>query len=74
METIPYMNAAPTKEGRVNVPLGNKERALSEMAKRFQTTKTALARVIILEGMERIERGQMVFRSLGLEPVTSPTP
>lgn len=56
------------KEGRVNVPLGEKKKALKTIAKKEGTTETNLARVLILDGLDRIQSGELKFRGPSLEP------
>ncbi len=59
-----------TREGRVNVPLGRHELNLGRQAVRAGTTKTNLARILILDGLERLETGAMVVKPASLEPNT----
>jgi len=58
----------PTKEGKVNIALGDKETCLEMQAKINGTTKTALARVLILEGLRRLETGAMRYLPATVEP------
>lgn len=57
-----------TKEGKVNVALGDKETSLEMQANINGTTKTALARVLILEGLRRLETGSMRYLPATVEP------
>ena len=57
-----------TKEGKVNVALGDKETSLEMQANINGTTKTALARVLILEGLRRLETGAMRYLPATVEP------
>lgn len=49
------------KEGRVNVPLGEKKKDLVDIAKREGTTETALARLILSEGIDSLKSGATHF-------------
>lgn len=56
-------------EGRVNAPLGKAKTDLDKLAKKEGTTSTNLARVLILDGMQRIASGELRFRGPSIEPV-----
>lgn len=43
-----------TKEGRVNVPLGVREQSLAKQANKIGTTKTNLARILLIDGLTRL--------------------
>ena len=58
-----------TKEGRVNVALGNKEASLAQQADIAGTTKTNLARILILDALERLESGELRFQPATVESV-----
>lgn len=49
------------KEGRVNVPIGEKKTLLQKFAREAGTTETSLARTLILDGIERLQRGEAKF-------------
>ncbi len=54
-------------EGRVNIPLGPREKALEAQAAMAGVSKTHLGRILILDGLEKIEAGTMKVRGPGLE-------
>lgn len=60
----------PPNEGRVNVALGlPKLKELATMAKKNGTSRGALARAFILDGMERIKSGKVeVAAGVNLNP------
>lgn len=55
------------KEGRVNVPLGESKNELKAIATKEGTTESNLARVLILDGIQRIQSGEMKFRGPSVE-------
>lgn len=68
------MSATRTaKEGRVNVPLGIRKGDLREIAAGEGTTESNLARVLILDGLDRIKSGEIRFRGPSLEIASSET-
>ena len=70
MENVSGMTETRTaKEGRVNVPLGDSKNDLKALAEREGTTESNLARVLILDGIQRINAGEMKFRGPSLEAV-----
>lgn len=62
-----------TKEGRVNIALGESKKSLRAIAKKEGTTESNLARVLILDGIARLKSGELKFRGPSIEP-TNPTP
>jgi hypothetical protein len=46
----------------VNVPLGGSKQKIRNLAKESSTTVSNLARVLILDGIERLESGEFKFR------------
>lgn len=54
-------------EGRVNIPLGHHEATLAEQAAKAETSKTALARILVLDGLKRLVSGECVLKEPGLE-------
>lgn len=56
------------KEGRVNVPIGEKKAVLQKFAREAGTTETSLARTLILDGIERLQRGEATFSGPRLVP------
>lgn len=63
------MNASPTnKEGRINVPLGDRDKGLAKQAEKAGTTKTNLARILLLDGLGRLESGEFTVTSPGIKP------
>jgi hypothetical protein len=59
-------------EGRVNVALGvSKLKELSVFAERLQTSRGALARAFILDGLNRIESGAIAIQA-GVNITTRP--
>ena len=61
-------------EGRVNVALGPQKLAeLAKMSKKHGTTRGALARAFILEGIDRIKSGQIeVAAGVNITPKSQP--
>lgn len=53
----------------MNAPLGKAKTDLDKLAKKEGTTSTNLARVLILDGMQRIASGELRFRGPSIEPV-----
>jgi hypothetical protein len=49
---------SPPKEGRVNIPLGPQKQDLSRHAKAAATTETGLGRILILDGLDRLDSGR----------------
>ena len=57
------MSAQRTKtEGRVNVPLGAAKIKLRKLAKESNTNESNLARVLIIDGIERMQSGEVKFQ------------
>lgn len=56
-----------TKEGRVNVPLGGNLKHLGAEATRAGTTKTNLARILILDGISRLQAGESRIKPPSIE-------
>lgn len=54
-------------EGRVNIPLGPREKALEAQAAMAGISKTRLGRILILNGLEKLEAGSLRLREPGLE-------
>lgn len=52
----------PAADLRVNVPLGKHFRTLSELACQQERTKTALARLLIVDGIKRLTSGEWVIK------------
>ena len=63
-----------TKEGRVNVPLGGKFKSLTFEATKAGTTKTNLARILILDGISRLQTGEFRIKPQSVEPATIKLP
>lgn len=59
-------------EGRVNVPLGKAKIDLRTLAKSECTTESNLARVLILDGLERLKSGEIKFRGPSIQEVAAP--
>lgn len=55
-------------EGRVNIPLGERKKELEKMAAKEGITETALARIILIQGLEAIKAGDAVFSGPKLIP------
>jgi hypothetical protein len=62
------MSAARTaKEGRVNIPLGEAKKALRSRAKKEGTSESNLGRVLIIDGLRRLESGELKFKGPSVE-------
>ena len=62
----------PTKtnaEGRVNIPLGKAKQELTALAVKNSTTESNLARVLLIDGIERLKSGVAQFSGPKLEEV-----
>ena len=59
-----------TKEGRVNVPLGDRKKGLTKQALKAGTTETNLARILLLDGLGRLESGEFTVTVPAIAPVT----
>jgi len=55
------------KEGRVNVAIGSSLALLAQHANKYAMTKTELARILILDGLDKLESGALKVRGPGLE-------
>jgi hypothetical protein len=55
-------------QGKVNIALGEKESALSQQANIAGTSKTNLARILILDGISRLETGDFRVKPPSIEP------
>lgn len=74
LENVSGMTATRTaKEGRVNVPLGDAKTELKAIATKEGTTESNLARVLIIDGIQRIQSGEMKFKGPSLEPAKTET-
>jgi len=63
------MSATRTaKEGRVNVPLGKSKSELKSAAKKNGTSESNLARVLILDGLDRMKSGEIKFSGPSIAP------
>jgi len=61
------MSLTRTKtEGRVNIPLWGAKQKLRKLAKESKTTESNLARVLILDGIERLESKEFQFRGASI--------
>jgi hypothetical protein len=58
-----------TAEGRVNIPLGKAKQELAALATANATTESNLARVLLLDGIERLKTGVAQFSGPKLEEV-----
>ncbi len=59
---------AKNAEGRVNVPIGPAKSELGKLARDNGTTESNLARVLLLDGIERLKSGEAKFSGPKLEP------
>lgn len=69
LETVSSMSETRTaKEGRVNVPLGENKKVLKATARKEGTSESHLARVLIVDGLQRLKSGEFKFRGPSIEP------
>ena len=59
------------REGRVNVALGKREKELESQATLAGVTKTSLARILIIDGLEKLASGTAIVRGPSLEVAQS---
>lgn len=67
MEIKKRKKSGNTKDRRVNVPLGGAADLLFEQAQVAGTTRTNLARLLIIDGLHLLKAGKISVRMPGLE-------